>query len=74
MSLRYWVLALLRCKTIAQFERVLTKFSEQNFSLTDKALISAVYTPRLKKVLGEREEKGRILEDMSALCWRTNKK
>lgn len=73
MSLRYWIRRILLCKTIEDFEFVLTKFGYQKFSLTDRALISAIYTPRLKKILGEREEKGRILEDCMALCWRVNK-
>jgi hypothetical protein len=70
MPFRHWILCVLRCKTFENFRDVITAFSKETWTLEQKALFSKIYTPRLAKALGQNEDKGRLMEDMAALCWR----
>ncbi|MDE2100189.1 MAG: hypothetical protein KGL39_23235 [Patescibacteria group bacterium] len=69
-ELRHWVSLLLRACCVHDVEQVLQGFSEQPWTLLDRATISAIYTPIAVKMLGQSEEKYRRLEDLAALCWR----
>jgi hypothetical protein len=70
-ELRHWVSRLLFCRTIEDFETVLNGFSDMNcWTLEQRALISAVYTPRALKLLKQDEDnKWKWIEKLSAICW-----
>ena len=71
-ELRQHIAAVLRSKTLLELKEALEHFSEQRWHLTEKALLSAIYTPRALKMLSSTDDKWKWLEELEEACWRTN--
>lgn len=68
----HWIARILDCKTLEDFRAVLSEFSAMNcWSLTDRAQVSAHYTPKVMKLVTALDdiEKWKYLEDLEDLCW-----
>ena len=70
MKLRYWIAALLRCKSIADVKLVVCEFSSESWSLQDRTLFSAIYTPHALRLIPDDQDKWKLLEDLAFLCWK----
>jgi len=66
---RHCVVRIFKCQTIEDFREVLTGFSAGTWTLQERSVISAIYTPRLMKLLAKSEDAPVYLEELSALCW-----
>lgn len=71
-ELQYWVSRLLKCKTLTDYRDVLIRFAEHSWTLTERSIISAIYTPPVVKMLGGDDDKWRWLEELEGYCWRVN--
>lgn len=70
MKLRDWAAALLRCKTLEDYKTVLTGFHAQSgWTLEERSMISAVYTPPVVKMVRDLDDKWKWLEEFAQLCW-----
>lgn len=70
---RQWILKVLDCKTLEEFQHVLTGFNEGAWSLEEKSIMSGVYTPRVMTMLSGGEEQAWWLEELASLCWNAGK-
>lgn len=70
MTFKDWIFRALNCQTVAEFETMLREFAATPWTLEEKSIMSAVYSPRVVKLLRESEDKYRRLEDMAQICWR----
>lgn len=65
----HWLARAKECKTLNDLESMLIEFSRGTWSQSDRSQLSSEYTPIAIKLLGQAEEKQRVLEDLSLLCW-----
>lgn len=68
---RYLALAL-KCEGVDEFRSLLEDFAKGSWTLEERAAMSANYTPRVLRVNMQTEDKWKLLEDLGALCWRSN--
>lgn len=71
-DLSYWVYRILLCRTIEEMREALRKFDEGIWSIEDRSVISATYTPRLIDFMGKgiaEEDRKFLLEEFASLCW-----
>ena len=69
-ELRYWISALLRCKTLDDLEVALRGFRRaREWELEERAIVSGVYTPIAVRLLWDHEDKRFVSEALASLCW-----
>lgn len=73
MDVCYWTYKVLLCDTLEQMRSVMADFNRGTWTLEDRSLMSACYTPKLLKLIGKgssEEEKKFLMEEFADLCWR----
>ena len=69
-SVEFWISRAQSDTTIPDLTTTLTEFHLRNFSLLDKARMSAGYTPRLLQLIKQEDaSKWQIIETLADLCW-----
>lgn len=68
-ELRKWVSHLLSCKSIDDMRELVRLFGQESWTLEDRSIFSAIYTPKLLMMVSGNDDKWSLLEDISALCW-----
>lgn len=72
MDLCYWTYKVLLCDSIEEMRSVMADFNQRSWTLENRAMMSACYTPKLLKFIGNSsadEDKNFLMEEFAGLCW-----